>query len=376
MSFLTQRMTSLGDFEVEVIEHFRALGGGNNAHAHFCRALTLRQEYLKGFDTHALESASVLSLRQKQVLTGELHRGPAYRDLGNLEARMRTCLDDCILQGITEVTSCIDTTPDIGLSAINVAAKLRAEYAGKGLKFDLFAHPIFGFKSDRNHEKSRWDLFKEACEIADVVGALPEKDDRHDSVGYNEHLRRTLNLAVDLGKPFHAHVDQTNHPSEEGTLTLIEAVRWLGTPKVQREKQMEHEEPTVWAIHSISPASYDEAKFQRVLAGLKEFNIGVIVCPSAAMSMRQDRSVTVPMHNCIARVLEMAAARIPIRLGTDNLSDVFIPTYNSLLDEVKVLANLTRFYDVPVLATLAAGKRLNETNVNKILQHFSAGKPR
>ncbi|MEY4723555.1 MAG: putative Metallo-dependent hydrolase [Candidatus Parcubacteria bacterium] len=373
MGFLTEIRVRIGPFEQKLLAAIAKLGGGRNFHAHFDRSGTLDPEYLEGFDTHPLEAASVMSLRRKQVLTGELHRNCGYQDEENLEARIRECLDDADAQGLIEAISCIDATPDIGLTAIRVAARLREEYRGK-VDFKIAAHPIFGFKDDPDHESTRWDVFLEACRIADIVGSLPEKDDRSDSIGYDEHLRRTLKLAITLRKPFHAHVDQSNLPTERGTLTLIQAVRWLGSPILPDVSRADTHVPSVWAIHAISPSSYPEELFREVIEGLVKHRIGVIVCPSAALSMRQRHDVLVPMHNSIARVLEMALAGVEIRIGTDNLADVFVPTNVTLLGELMTLANALRFYDIPVLAKMATGTKLNATNKDAIRTHLEAAR--
>lgn len=357
----------LEEFEQKLARSIQQVGGSIIAHAHLDRALTLGWEYFAGFDINPLEAAAKLSLQQKQVLVGELHRGRAYQDLRNMEARMRACLDDARRQGVTEVTSFIDATPDIDLSAMHVAAKLRSEYAKIGLTFRIAAHPIFGFKEDSDHRKSRWEVFQAACGIADIVGALPEKDDRPGSIGFKKHLAITLALAHKLGREYHVHTDQANHPKQEETLRLIEAVRWLKSPIVRKNKP---EEPTVWAIHVISPSCYAEDRFQKVVDGLVECNIGVIVCPRAALSMRQDRAESAPIHNSIARVLEMSLAGIRVRIGTDNISDIFIPTGSSLLRELCILADTIRFYDIPVLAKWATGKPLNQTNKETIREHL------
>ena len=41
--------------------------------------------------------------------------------------------------------------------------------------------------------------------------------------------------------------------------------------------------------------------FQATLAALVELNIGIICCPSAALSMRQLRPIATPTYNRIAR---------------------------------------------------------------------------
>ncbi|MBI2053610.1 MAG: hypothetical protein HYT41_02610, partial [Candidatus Sungbacteria bacterium] len=268
-------------------------GGYVNFHSHLDRAATLKHKYLAHYGINPLDVAT-LPLQVKQVLTGELHRGPAY-EKQDLEARMRAQLDLMIAGGVRQVVSFIDVTPDIGLVAIGVAAGLRREYADK-IDFRIASHPIFGFKDDPDFEKSRWEVFMEAAQYADVIGALPEKDDRPDSIGEDEHLRRVIELGKVLHKEVHIHVDQENDPSQHQTLDLIQAVRWLGSPEIP-----DHKGPTVWAIHAISPSAYTEERFREVLEGLRKYNIGVVCCPRAALSMRQLRPISAPTHNSIAR---------------------------------------------------------------------------
>lgn len=63
--------------------------------------------------------------------------------------------------------------------------------------------------------------------MADYIGTLPERDAIHGHIGFNEHFRRVIELAGRLGKDIHMQVDQTNSPEDNGTETLIEAIRWL-----------------------------------------------------------------------------------------------------------------------------------------------------
>src|SRR5205823_10199605 len=119
-----------------------------------------------------------------------------------------------------------------------------------------------------------------------------------------------------LRKSVHIHVDQQNDPGEDGTERVINAARRLGaSPDPIKE-------PMIWLVHVISPSTYDEARFEATLAALAELNIGVICCPSAALSMRQLRSIPTPTYNSIARVLEMLVAEIYVRLGSDNICDI------------------------------------------------------
>ena len=96
---------------------------------------------------------------------------------------------------------------------------------------------------------------------------------------------------------------------------------------------------------------------------LLKYNVGVIVCPTAAISMRQLRPISAPMHNSIARVLELIKLGVPVRLGTDNICDVFVPQSDgNMLTEIKMLGHAVRFAIPYVWAKLAAGVPLNQVD--------------
>jgi hypothetical protein len=145
---------------------------------------------------------------------------------------------------------------------------------------------------------------------------------------------------------------------------LIEAARWL---RPDPSGHAEERQPTVWAVHALSVSSYSEERFRQVVEGLKENNIGVIVCPSATLSNKQDRRLRVPMHNSITRVLDFLAEDIPLRLGTDNVQDFFLPAGSfDVYDEIFVAANALRFYNYSTWAKIATGKKLNEVDKMRI----------
>ena len=180
------------------------------------------------------------------------------------------------------------------------------------------------------------------------------------SIGFEVHLKKGLKLARKHEQEFQVHVDQMNLASERGTERLVEAFKWFKQPKVKGSKGL----PTVWAIHVISPSAYTEERFNALVENLLRYNIGVIVCPSAGLSMRCITSVVSPTHNSLARVLELAYAGVPIRLGTDNIADVFVPPADGdMLTEVKMGAQALRLNSPAIWAKLACGVPLN--NVDK-----------
>lgn len=338
----------------------RSFGGWLNAHTHLDRANTFAPEYLQHANIDPVGAAG-LSLPVKQILVGELHKGKAYRP-DNLYARMRAELERMVALQVREVVSFVDATPDIGLTAIEQAARLREEFRGR-LTLKIAVSPIFGFKNPQVNP-DRWNVYRQAAEIADVLGGLPSKDRAEGRVGFDGHVRMLLELAKTLHKPVHLQVDQDNDPREEETEQLTQAVRWLGSPDVPGE-----DGPTVWAVHAISPACYDEARFQRLVENLVTYNIGVICCPTAALSMFQLRPMLTPVHNSIARILDMLVAGVPVRIGTDNICDIFIPNGDgSVRSEVWVAATALRFYHTMVWAKIGAGVELNEGDKEWIRQ--------
>lgn len=350
----------LSPYDKLLLEDVLKQGGFYNAHTHLDRADTLGDEYLRHINTTSLEASS-LPLSAKQNLTGDLHRGQAYKRQ-NLHERMSQTIDRLIAYGTTRVDTCIDTTPDLdedGLVAMKVALELRDQFASR-IKIRVGAMPIFGFKEGTG----RWETFLEAAKICDFIAALPEKDgsphgsDSAGKIGFRGHLKRVIELGWELKKEVQIHVDQANDPTECGAETLIEALRYFGCPVIP-----DHFGPTVWAIHMISPSAYTEERFARLVDGLSEFNVGVIVCPTAAISMRQLRPIVSPTHNSIARILELVKRKIAVRLGTDNICDVYVPQSNGdMLTEILLASHAVRFAIPYVWAKLATGVPLNNVD--------------
>ena len=349
-----------GNWDGTLERTVREFGGWVNAHTHLDRANTFAPEFLQHANIDPIGAAG-LSLQVKQILVGELHKGLAYRP-DSLYQSIRAELERMAAMGTREVVSFIDATPDIGMVAVEQAVRLRDEFRHR-LAFKIAISPIFGFKNP-NLNSDRWDVYRQAAEVADVLGGLPSRDRGEGRVGFDGHVRMILELGKELGKPVHLQVDQDNDPREEETEQVIQAVRWLGSPHVPGESG-----PTVWAVHAISPSCYNEARFQRLLDDLLTYNIGVICCPTAALSMFQLRPILAPVHNSIARLLDIMTAGVPVRVGTDNICDIFIPNGDgSVHSEVWVAATALRFYHTMVWAKVGAAIPLNEGDKEWIRQ--------
>jgi len=354
-------------FFVELRKAVACKGGFLNAHLHLDRAGTLK---VMAADRTALEPSvadiSSLSLAAKHGLIPAIHESPEY-DPEKLKARVGFYLDQILLAGTRRAETLVDVTADrVGLSALEAFQNLKDAYSGK-LDLQIGAYSPLGFKAS---EPARWELLVAGARRADFIGSLPERDDRidyPDHIGFDEHCLQFIALSQELNKSVHIHVDQRNDPRENGTDRVIKAVRQLGVSFDPAQ------EPMIWLVHVISPSTYDESKFESLVASLSELNLGAICCPSAALSMRQLRPIATPTYNSMARLLEMLAAGIHVRLGSDNICDMTSPAGTcDLLNEIFVLSNALRYYDIEILATLAAGLRLNTGQRDRVKAHLAA----
>jgi cytosine/adenosine deaminase-related metal-dependent hydrolase len=294
----------------------------------------------------------------------KLHQGPA-NEASYQEARINAYLDTMVAVNTVRADTLVDVTPDnVGMSALNTMLKTKRARVGE-IDLRLGAYSPFGYSDS---DPGRWELLVEGARRADFIGALPEADDTLDypeKIGIDEHFKRMLLLGQELNKEVHMHTDQRNEPTEDGTERLIRAAREFGAPRSASG------EPMVWAIHVISPSKYEESRFKKLLDGLLECNIGVVSCPSAAIGMRQLRPLLTPTGNSFPRLLEMLAAGVHIRIGCDNMADICSPsTTANLLDEVYTLTSAVRFYDIDILAKIAAGLKLDDHDRNVVKDHL------
>jgi len=340
------------------------LGGYVNAHLHLDRAGTYDDtvQLLRGTE---VRDGTTLSLAGKHAVIPMVHASPLY-DATNLETRVASYLDRMAAIGTRRADTVVDVTHDrVGDGALERLLVLKRRYAER-IDLRVGAYSPLGFRDD---EPARWALLESAAARADFVGLLPERDDRAsypEHIGFEESCRRGILLAHRLGKHIHIHVDQANHHLENGGELVLDLVRRLELGAAPGA------EPFVWLIHLISPSSYDEARFERLAAGLADQRIGVICCPSAAISMRQCRPFLAPTHNSIARVLELLAAGVEVRIASDNICDITSPMGTpDLLDELFVLANALRFYDQDILAKIAAARPLGPADLERLRAHLA-----
>ena len=336
-------------------------GGFMNGHLHIDRAGTLHVEKT----LNSSKISSDLSLNAKHALIPTIHNSEEY-EIGNLKKRVAYYLDLMTSLGTTRADTFVDVTDDrVQCSALEALSDLKSNT----IDFKLGAYSPLGFK---DNEPNRWNLVEEGSKKSDFIGSLPERDSKRDypeHIGFYENVMRFLDLSKRLNKPLHIHVDQRNDPRENGTDLVINAIEKFNYPINTNE------EPMIWLVHVISPSTYEEDRFNKLVGKIKDLNLGVICCPSAAISMRQLSVIKTPTFNSIARVLEMLANKIPVRLGSDNICDITSPFGTvDLMDEIFLLANALRFYDISILSKLGCGHQLSAEDIELVRDHLKKDK--
>ncbi|MFA7685863.1 MAG: hypothetical protein WCX95_03630 [Candidatus Gracilibacteria bacterium] len=304
--------------------------GMANCHAHLDRAYTLTPDIWK--------QASAL-MEEKWVLNRDIKKKHTEE---SLTERFTYCIENFLEQGIIACRTHVDADSVVGMLVVETAAKIREKYKGKFI-LQLVAHPLEGFLNEDSSgfDKNKTDLFEKACAICDVVGGLPSRD-RKMMNGDKKHADFLFSVAKNLGKDIDVHIDQENNPDEKDSEWFLDKIT---------ENQMQGR---VTLVHAISVACQAEEDRKRIYKKMVDTGTNVTVCPKAAVSMKQLKDKFAPIHNSIAQVDEMLDAGINVSIGTDNISDIFVPEDNgSIFEEVLMLASACRLYDLEKLAKIA-----------------------
>lgn len=344
----------------ELREAVERRGGLFNAHLHIDRSGTY--PFVAGQPgVRETSSLSAISLQKKHSLITIVHESDLYNP-ELLYARVGSLLRGMAETGTSRADTTVDVTDDgLGLNALEVLLRLKQDFVPL-LDVRVGAYNPLGFPRE---SESSWDLLREATGLSDFLVSLPERDDTRrypHHIGFEPSIERALELGLDAGKEIHIHVDQENHSFEGGSEAVV---------KILEELSISPADHQVWLIHAISPSAYDEGRFSDLVRQLLDKRVGIIVCPSAALSMRQLRRLHGPMRNSLARVLELAGAGIEIRLGSDNVFDITSPAGTlDLFTEVFVLAHALRFFDIDILAAFATGQKLTDEERGRVLAHL------
>ena len=311
-------------------EEVKKTPGMVNCHAHLDRAYTVTPEIWR--------QASAL-MEEKWILNRDIKRKHTDE---SVRERIEYCIEGFIEQGIVACRTHVDADSVVGMLVVNAAAKVREKYKDK-FTLQLVAHPLEGFlnQDETDFDKAKMDLFEEACEVCDVVGGLPSRDRKLEG-GDRKHAEFLFSVANNTGKDIDVHLDQENNPDEKDTEWFMDAAVKAGL------------QGRATLVHTLSVACETKEERKRIYEKMKGNDFNVTVCPWAVVGMKQHKEKVAPLHNSIAQVDEMIEAGVNVSVGTDNISDIFVPEdRGDLFEEMVLMASACRLYDIEKLAEIA-----------------------
>ncbi|ACT57738.1 amidohydrolase family protein [Hirschia baltica] len=307
------------DLEAKFRELVEERGGWANHHGHFDKAYLISPENL---------ALGYADMEKKWELYRHLKENYTHEDLVE---RISRALEVVLQQGSKYCRTMIDADSIIGLKGVHAALEVKEAYKDK-IKFEIGIQPLEGVLDERTQKQ-----YVEACKLADFCGGLPSRDRPRES----EHLDFIMKTAKELGKNVEVHVDQENNPYQTETELLA-------------LKTIEHGmQGRVYGIHSISVSCKDNSEQDRIIKLVKEADVGIVICPSAALSMKQ-LPMPGPLHNSIGPYVKMKEAGVRVYLGIDNIADLFMPIVDGdMWTETRMLMEACRDYDLNAIADWA-----------------------
>ena len=311
------------NLKAEFLKLVDEFGGFACHHAHFDKAYLISLQNLE---------LSQVDMQMKWKLYKSLKESYTFEDLYE---RISRGVEAMISQNVKYCRTMVDADATVKTLPMEAALEVKKKYADR-IVFEIGVQPLQGVLDPESRKQ-----YERACEMGDFCGGLPSKD----RPTPEKHLDIIMSIAKALNKPLDIHVDQENNPYESETELLA-------------AKTVEHGlEGRVFAVHSISLAAKAPPEQERIIRQVKDAGVGVIVCPSAALSMKQ-LEVYSWLHNSIAPVPALLKAGVPTYLGVDNIHDLFMPIVDGdLWVECRMLMEACRFYDIRQVAKLACARR-------------------
>jgi cytosine/adenosine deaminase-related metal-dependent hydrolase len=322
------------DLKAQFLQAVKEKGGFVNCHAHFDKAFYITKQ---GLDK------SMVDMETKWHMSDDIKRNSTQEEV---EERIRTGLDILIKQGCKLCASFIDAYDAVGHKNIDAANKVKEEYKDK-IEFLTITQPLGGLV-----DKKARDLYEEITAKADIAGGLPSRDRPDDDKNFDY----MFSIAKNLNKPLHVHIDQENNPDERDTEKLIEYTIKHGY------------QGKVVGVHVLSVSAQPRNYRLEIYKKMADSGIAAVVCPGAALGMKQLDPKTAPLHNSIANVPEMLEQGVLVGIGLDNVYDYYQPFLDGdLWVEMRMLMEGCRYYDFDNLVDIAS------VNGRKILKGDAQG---
>lgn len=289
-------------------------------HLHLDKSKTITPEYL---------NKSVKHMKEKWFLMREIKQ--KYTD-NDLRERMNDTSSQLVEQNCLKMRTFVDVDTIVGLKPLKAALDIKKAWKPYNVELQVGTQLLEGLNS-----RDSVDLFNEASKMVDFIGCLPSRD-----VDQDRHLEIIFDKASEYGLDVEAHLDQCNIPFERETEKFCDFVEKYNYQGKSR------------AIHCISLACQPKTYQREIAQRLKRLDIGVIICPSAAISMTQHSEYNAPIHNSIGPVKTLLEHGVNIGLGVDNIEDIFVPFCDGdMTFELRLLAEATRIYEPKTLLKIA-----------------------
>jgi len=276
-----------------------------------------------------LLNESLVHMKEKWILMRDIKKTYTKKDL---QTRMLESSTSLVEQGCHKMRTFIDVDSIVGLEPIYTALEIKQYWKKHNIDIQIGTQLLEGLET-----QSSIELFNKAAPLVDFIGCLPSRD-----INQKNHLDIVFTKAAELNKDVEAHLDQCNIPTEKETELFCDYVEKYNYQGKSR------------AIHSISVACHPIEYQKQIAKRLKELDIGVIICPSAAISMTQHYEYNAPIHNSIGPIEIFIDEGVNIGLGIDNIKDIFMPFCDGdLMFELRLLAESTRIYKPDILINIA-----------------------
>jgi len=298
-----------------------ALPGFANLHAHADRAYTVQS-----FRPRSFADALAAAASARTGFTA-----------ADVEVRAMRLFERSVAHGVTRIRTHTDVDPVVELRSMEgiLAAKRRV-----AASIDV---EIVAFSSSRNDlaESPALARLKRAVDAgADLLGAS-----LNSSADPTRALAALLDLAERADLPVDIHLDEHLQPEKMLAALVADEVIARGL------------QGRVTLSHLCVLAALDTSAAAELIDKLAHAEITVVALPETNLFL-QERGERTPVRRGITRVRELLAARVNVRLGTDNICDWFFPFGNGdMLETARMAAIASHLDDVPQLIAAACDGR-------------------
>jgi cytosine/creatinine deaminase len=276
------------------------IAGWMNYHAHIDKGFLLENQQYQD-----------LAGSERAALTREIKM---VRTKQEIKQAATQALEKMYYYGTAYVRTNVDVDPLYELRAIEALLEIQEEWREK-IVLDIVAFNQEGF--DRFPETKV--LLKEALKLGvQGIGGHTSMD-----VNAQDHIDQILDMAEKANLDWiEFHTDETGRPDDFNLPYLA---------KVTKEREIGDR---MSAIHCCSLTNIEDDLAAKTIDEVAASGMAVTTCPTAIAT----RSLT--------RVKELAAAGVPIQIGSDNLRDFFNPLGSgNMLQYGQLLAYTQRFYE-------------------------------